>query len=118
MNRSLVLLGGDRSIQSTNKKTQNEKKVTTIVQNIPMPTHFLDLPAYLIALPEDSSPSMAELRQLHHTLKEDWEKTAIDSSQAGHPYWSICTGKTACNYTSTGHGGSAEDENKIWTNSD
>lgn len=61
-----------------------------------MPTCFADLPNYLTTLLEDSSLSMADLRQLHHTLEEAWEKTVMDASHGGHPYWSICTGKTAC----------------------
>ena len=61
-----------------------------------MPTCFADLPNYLTTLLEDSSLSMADLRQLHHTLEEAWEKTVMDASHDGHPYWSICTGKTAC----------------------
>ena len=70
--------------------------MTTIIQNIPMPTCFADLSNYLTTLLEDSSLSMTDLRQLHHTLEEAWEKTVMDASHDGHPYWSICTGKTAC----------------------
>ena len=47
--------------------------MTTIVQNIPMPTRFVDLPAYLTSLLEFPSISANGLRQLHRSLEETWE---------------------------------------------
>ena len=61
-----------------------------------MPTRFVDLPAYLTSLLESPSISANGLRQLHRSLEETWERVSVDSFLAGHPYWSICTGKTAC----------------------
>lgn len=61
-----------------------------------MPTRFVDLPAYLTSLLESPSISANGLRQLHRSLEETWERVSVDSLLAGHPYWSICTGKTAC----------------------
>ncbi len=82
-----------------------------------MPTRFVDLPAYLTSLLESPSISANGLRQLHRSLEETWERVSVDSFLAGHPYWSICTGKLPVSYFSTGHGGFAEGESKIWSKS-
>lgn len=66
------------------------------MQNIPIPTRFADLPAYLTSLLESPSLSASELRQLHRSLEEAWERISIDSFLGGHPYWIVCAGKTAC----------------------
>ena len=61
-----------------------------------IPTCFRKLPNFLTALLEDPALSTDDFRQLHHSLEAAWEKVSMDALLAGHPFWYVCTGKTAC----------------------
>lgn len=61
-----------------------------------IPACFCKLPNFLTALLEDPALSADDFRQLHHSLEASWEKVSMDALLAGHPFWYVCTGKTAC----------------------
>ena len=82
-----------------------------------MPTRFVDLPAYLTSLLESPSISANGLRQLHRSLEETWERVSVDSFWPGIPIGASAQAKLPVSYFSTGHGGFAEGESKIWSKS-
>ena len=61
-----------------------------------IPNQFCNLSDFLTVLLEEPMLSNAELRQIYHSLEEAWEKISVDALLVDHPFWYVCTGKTAC----------------------